>query len=238
MSQEKLIRILVPIGLFLSSVLSLLLKKMPIKPIFVKELVITVGSLLLSWTVVYLFIGKVINMVWNKIYKRYYIGGKWYSIYYSKKPTQKYVRVGTLLFKQKIDEVIMIDLIVRNAIIKNNQVCGFEDPADYPGQRISTGKGKYYIDFENLTIRGFFEMKRHDSSNNIDGSNIITIIPPTTEQKSPQRMEGNFYNAEAHITQNHRPTTGSNALFRNKQDAETFVMDLVQKYAIQIYSES
>jgi len=236
MTQEKLIQILVPIALLVSSVLTLLSENIPIEPFFLKELVIAVCSLLLSWTAVYLFIGKIITIIWNKIYNRYYIGGKWYSIYYSKNPTQKYIRVGTLIFKQKIDEVKMIDLIVRNAIIKNNQVCGFEDSADYPEQRISTGKGKYYIDFENSTIRGFFEMKRNDQSNNIDGSNIITITKPTKKQRGPQRMEGNFYNAEVHTKQNNRPTTGSNALFKNKQEAENFVKYLVHEYNIQIYN--
>jgi hypothetical protein len=194
-----------------------------IQPDWIKDIICVLISCTFSLTFVFGILKNIILSVWTKANKKYYLGGKWYVIYHEDSDTPRYIRSGTVNLKQYIDKIKMYNLLMHTPSIKNGEIVGLDDnsPRDTESKhRISTGSGEYVIDFENLLLKGFFNLFRDENNGSIMGLDICTIHKANYPYKSPQHLSGNFYNAEKGRS---KPTNGIITLYKNKDDAKNYI---------------
>ncbi len=197
--------------------------------ILVSATISVLSSSIFSWGLIFFALRAIIIFIMHRIKSEYFVGtGIWFCIYYNEYFPAKYMRIGTLKLKQVLDEVKMLNLETRDAIIDKQQsrVYGFygTDPhMDASPQRVSTGKGKYNIDFELAAMKGFFEMK---NDRNNYGVNTLTIEKQNIN-KYPQKIEGVFLNAHYKQNKPQRPATGIVMLFKDRCQAEEFIIHLI-----------
>jgi len=222
---------LMALALFICTVIIIITEHyINVQPNWLKDIICVLLSFIFSWTFVFCLLKNLISFFWSKANKKYFIAGKWYVIYHDDLDTPKYIRSGTARVKQYIDQIKMDSLLMRTPIIKGvDNIVGFDTRTTLdndPNHKISTGSGEYYIDFQNLILKGFYNLFRAENNTNIMGLDICTIHIPDSSHASPQHLSGNFYNAEKGRK---KPMSGIVVKFKSKEMAEDYIRKLLIK---------
>jgi len=230
MKMKELETRLMASALFVCTVITIITEnQINVQPYWVKDIICVLLSFIFSWAFIFYLLKNLISLIWSKVNKKYFLGGNWYVIYHEDLDAPKYIRSGTVTLKQYIDQIKMDKLFMRTPIIqKDGTLLGLVAPSPLDNKKdhkISTGSGEYYIDFENLLLKGFFNLFRAENNASIMGLDICTIHMPDPPYSSPQHISGNFYNAEKG---RNKPMSGIVTIFKSEKNAENYIRKLLK----------
>lgn len=162
-----------------------------------------------SWKIISEFILKIKIKLWEQNSDNFVLKGKWYVIHYSdNKKYADYVRLGSVIIKQRMDEYYFVEGKNYNE----------DESSNFSSWR---GIGPYRLLPELSELSGTFDVVRSDSRVNTDGLHILTI------SADRQSMVGTFYNVNCDTRV--KPMEGVIMLFKDKERRDQAYQNWLEK---------
>ncbi|MCL2751497.1 MAG: hypothetical protein FWE62_01935 [Firmicutes bacterium] len=144
--------------------------------------------------------------------------GEWHVVHYSNDPKYRgYVRIGTVVIEQKMDEYYLVK--GKNSSVKNGNKVDHSDWYSYGAYKFSPGHRKFsgvfdcseFVDHE--AGKSKEDKSKEDKPKTVVGWHELRILGT-----SNQRMIGDFYNA--HCDEERKPKEGKMKLFIDQEEAQ------------------
>lgn len=164
---------------------------------------------LVSWKILSDIILKIKVRLWEKSSDNFVLKGKWYVIHFSEnKKYADYVRLGSVIIKQRMDEYYFVE----------GKNYSHSESSNFSSWR---GIGAYRLLPELSELSGTFDVVRGSSRVNTDGLHILTI------SSDRQSMVGAFYNVNCDTKV--KPMEGVIMLFRDKEKLDATYKSLLEQ---------